>query len=654
NTVVAILSATQKAHIDGIVIITPGKVEVISVLNDGTGEGAVAELGSSLDSVSGTSINVVGAEINIATAIANAVNHAYINGASIGSPAARAGAVTVKVQGQSLAAAQIEATANSIGLISLGLTTLYATASGDYRAYIDTTGARIYAASLQVDNTYTSRANAETTQAMGGIHASWVDVEGNIATAVVNTNAEAGIKGNGIINTTGTIKVNAAGTADALAGVMTPTVSISYIKIAANILTAKLAAQQKSYIENVKITSAGDVTVTSSLNESAGHGAIAKLGSSADSLGAEVSYYGGTASSAIAVFEAVNHAYVKGASFGDLTTRTGGLAVESAGNSIATADISNGALSAGLVTIGLAVLYAHANGDYQAYVNTSGAVLNVDSLTVKTNYTAKANARTTQAIGGAISGLDVGTNIAQAGAGIKAQAGIKGNGEIITPGAVDVQANGTVTAEAGVVTPAITLSGINIAVNVIKATLEAEQKAYIDGAAIKAGSVQVKSTLNNTDGTGAVAKLGSSAKSLATDVGLVGIEVHSAAAEADHKNYAYINNANIAASGAVNVQSLAKSYANAIVNDDAISLGLLTMGVTMLTAKAKGDFAAYINGTDLQAASLTVKNIFTSKANAAAAQPGYGVKAAAISIEGNYADADAATTASAYINNSNI
>jgi hypothetical protein len=174
NTVVAILSATQKAYIENVTI-AGGNVEATSILNDGIDEGAVAEIGSSFDEAGynaldeiGFDFSAVSAKINIATALSDAANYAYICGASIGNAAARAGAVTVKVNGQSLATAQIQEAAASIGLISLGLTPLYADASGDFKAYIDTTGANIYAASILVDNTYTSRANAQTTQAVAG------------------------------------------------------------------------------------------------------------------------------------------------------------------------------------------------------------------------------------------------------------------------------------------------------------------------------------------------------------------------------------------------------------------------------------------------------------------------------------------------------
>ena len=206
-----------------------------------------------------------------------------------------------------------------------------------------------------MDNDYTAKAYAETTQAAGGVTVEAVDIEGNIATSVVTTNAEAAIKGNGTISTTETIQVDANGIADALSGVMTPTVSLSGIKIAANILTSKLAAVQKAYIENVTITNAGDVTVISTLNNASEPGARAILGSAAQGLeGIDISFISGTANTATATAKAVNYAYVAGASI----TQAEDLAVTAAGSSRAVADISQGALSAGYVSIGVS-FYMH-------------------------------------------------------------------------------------------------------------------------------------------------------------------------------------------------------------------------------------------------------------------------------------------------------
>jgi hypothetical protein len=159
------------------------------------------------------------------------------------------------------------------------------------------------------------------------------------------------------------------------------------------------------------------------------------------------------------------------------------------------------------------------------------------------------------------------------------------------------------------------------------------QKAYIESTTIDAGSIQVSSALNNGNGIGAVAQLGSSAGGLA-DVTLAGAEVHTAIATADNTNHAYISGADIIADGVISVQSIARSYANARVDQSAISAGLLTLGVTLLEASAQGDFRAYVDGSGIKGGSLEVKNKFTSNANAVAAQPSFGVGVSAISAEG--------------------
>ena len=122
----------------------------------------------------------------------------------------------------------------------------------------------------------------------------------------MTTNAEAAIKGNGKIATTGNIDVKATGLANAHSGVVTPN-SLSGIKIAANILTSKLAAVQKAYIANVEITKAGNLTVESNLNESNDYGAKSILDSTAKSLDSvDITYIRGTANTATAMAEALS------------------------------------------------------------------------------------------------------------------------------------------------------------------------------------------------------------------------------------------------------------------------------------------------------------------------------------------------------------
>ena len=226
---------------------------------------------------------------------------------------------------------------------------------------------------------------------------------------------------------------------------------------------------------------------------------------------------------------------------------------------MAIADILQEDLKVGYVSFGTAVLYANANGDYRAYVDTTGAVLYVDEVTVSNSYTATAVAKTAQPGKGTVSGFEANVNTAEAAVGINAMAAIYGNGSITTPGAIVVEATGKATANAEVATPTVSLSSIKIAVNVISATLKAVQKAYVEGTAINAASVQVTSTLNNAENTGAVAQLGSSAESFGAGVTLAGTQVHTATATANNTNHAYISGSAITTSGAVTVKSQARS-----------------------------------------------------------------------------------------------
>lgn len=650
NTVVAILSASQMAFIEDVNIIG-GQVDVQSKLNDGDNEGAVAELGSNFESIAGLDLSLYNVDVNTAVAKNEATNHAYIKGAVIGSEANRAGSVCVETNGRSYARAKIREN-SSLSLNSVGLTTLYAYAAGDFQAYLDT-GEKggIYAALIRVENTYRSIAEAETTQAAGGVKVTVVGIEGNIATSQVTTNAEAAIKGNGTINTTGNIVVKATGQANALSGVVTPKVNMSGIQIAANVLTSELAATQKAYIADVWIVSAGSITVESLLNDASDYGAKAILGNTAEGLSTNISIYGASVNTARATADAKNYAFVERVSIGDLATRAGALAVRAAGRSMAIADILQEDLKVGYVSFGTAVLYANANGDYRAYVDTTGAVLYVDEVTVSNSYTATAVAKTAQPGKGTVSGFEANVNTAEAAVGINAMAAIYGNGSITTPGAIVVEATGKATANAEVATPTVSLSSIKIAVNVISATLKAVQKAYVEGTAINAASVQVTSTLNNAENTGAVAQLGSSAESFGAGVTLAGTQVHTATATANNTNHAYISGSAITTSGAVTVKSQARSYANAILEEKAASAGLLTIGVISLKADASGDFQAYIDttGKAISAASILVENRYVSIATAETTQAAGGVAADLVGIEGNIAESKVTTNAEAAI-----
>lgn len=98
-----------------------------------------------------------------------------------------------------------------------------ADADGDFQAFIDTTGADIYADSVTVENIYKAEADAKITQAILGVSAA--NVKTNTAAASVGVSAEAAIKGTGTINS-GKVTVSAVGEATANAEVITPTVSI--------------------------------------------------------------------------------------------------------------------------------------------------------------------------------------------------------------------------------------------------------------------------------------------------------------------------------------------------------------------------------------------------------------------------------------------
>ncbi|NLF27044.1 MAG: hypothetical protein GX592_04025, partial [Clostridiales bacterium] len=652
NVVIATLNTIQNAYIScgGI---SAGTVKVLSKYNDGAldanGGGATARLRGT---ATGSSLTFVGVDANKALASMNSTNHAYISGIGVLN-----GSLTIESAGTSLAAAGVEQKSGA-GYASFGVTHVEAYANGDFAAYLDADGASINCSSLTVSTTYSAKANARTTQSAGSVDASVISGKVNIASAYVYTVAAAAVmgkKGAGAVDAaviTGDLTVTTTGTAVASAEVEHPSVTLTGINIAANILTATAQSSQTAYISNANIKAA-NIAVTSNYNQgatdAASGGARAVLRGTGDGVG--LALVGTEVNTASATAAADSWAYISGT---HIVAGTGGVSIQSVGTSLASAVVEQKS-DAGLAGFGITVVKADADGSYQAYLDATGATVNAQSLSVTTTYTAKAVAETTQSTkGGVTASAAAGkVNKADAKVAISAGASVRGSivggsisGTVAIGGAVNAKVLGTAHALACVQEPNKTLSGIDVAANVINAELGATQSARIQNVNLTAGAVSVLSELNKGKTDGATATLSGSG----TGVTLVEVNINTATAIANNTANAFVEGAAITCSS-ISVKVDATSHALTETKDES-SIGFAGLGVTVVEAKANGTFSAYLKTSSVTAGSggVGVYIAYTSSAGAEASQPeGGAVEISGVSIEGNKATATAGTAASAYI-----
>jgi hypothetical protein len=152
--------------------------------------------------------------------------------------------------------------------------------------------------------------------------------------------------------------------------------------------------------------------------------------------------------------------------------------------------------------------YAYAAGTFEALLSGAGAVT-AGSLTILQQlYGGRSSDLTPAAAGLQAGAYDLGVNVSIAQSKTIAKAYIAASHRHVT-GAVIVASNGAATANAIVRGAAISISGVKVALNSSTATVSVAQDAYITGVSVGAASVDVNTTLNDSERTGAVASVGS-------------------------------------------------------------------------------------------------------------------------------------------------
>ncbi len=376
--------------------------------------------------------------------------------------------------------------------MGIGVTVVFSEANGTFEAYADTSGGSISAAVIHISNTYKADSDASAMQPnKGSFNLNYLSVNGNFATAIVGAAANTGIQGGGTVNVgSGSVTITATGTATADAVIEVPTFSVSAITIGADSAVALQSAIQNTYIKGAFVT-AGSVAITSDLNKKDGTtlptSAYATIGQGSNAVGGitvSLSLYSAKVNVTVATADATNNAFTSGAGF-DVA---GAITISGNSTSYALANLTE-SVSVSLASIGVNTLYAYAEGTFGAYMELGSQNVSAGSISITNDYEAKADATVRQPAGGTgldFSGVDIEGNIALAEITTNANTGIRGNsqGTVSTDGDITITATGVSTALAKVEEPLLSVSGLKIAANVVKATQSAVQDTFIGNVVI--------------------------------------------------------------------------------------------------------------------------------------------------------------------------
>ncbi|NCC75439.1 MAG: hypothetical protein EOM08_03280, partial [Clostridia bacterium] len=263
NVSTATLRAVQTASIDTVSLTEVDNLTVQSLFNVGQTEGALARLGG--NGTASVSASLIEVRANAATATANASNTASISQSAI----TASGLLTIASHGTSHALATVRQANGTLSLAGIGITHLFAYANGTFTASLDTTGVTVRSDAISISNTYLARSEAlalPPNGGLGGIDLSGLQVKLNIATAVTDSSATAGILGSGTAHTTQDLAIRITGIAHADAQIPASLISVSGVSIVANVATATVSASQTASIVDSTISAGGDLDVVSILN----------------------------------------------------------------------------------------------------------------------------------------------------------------------------------------------------------------------------------------------------------------------------------------------------------------------------------------------------------------------------------------------------
>ncbi len=669
--VVAVLRNVQNAMVENLHL-DIGSIQVTSKLNENLPVSSLAELDSA-------SLAMAGLTPNIAVAYGRSSVLATLKPGALTAN----GNVEVAVSGNAGTRAHIFSAGEAVFSGNLAAGFAYAQAGFLSELYIPK-GQTVAAGnggkvSVTAEDICIFADSDVTPNALGNL--SILALKVNLAIAMTKGNVKARLLGGGTLNAAGNVSVTADSDSYTKATLHSPILSIGFAQLGANVAVAWEKTSQIAAIgdseNSVKVISGGTVDVSAKLNEAGpgeipiAYGALATTeGSSEYRIKGDegnwvnLSYFEAAANVMVAKTAATNIAEIWGSLESD------GLNVDTASQSRAYAQPGTDMASVSLAGIGVNVVIADAGGTFQALIHTPAAgtiTVGSDGITILNTYKAEATARGGQPSFGFtfdLALLDAEANVAQAETSVNASVGILGAAQVTTTGAINITAEGEAKASADItgtqIDTSIEINGIQIAVNVVDATVGGIQVASIQAGTIYAdGGINVYSNFNN-HGTGhagydANATVGSNSGEK-VEISFLDITTSTADAAVTAQVYALISGATIGDAArparAIRVYTQAQSLAKADVNTGDTA-NYVNVTVLTTTANAAGIFRALVGfGLDgegevsedqagIYAASVDVQVISRVKSTAVTGTSG---SVSTSLVEVDYNEAESETT----------
>jgi hemolysin-type calcium-binding region len=596
NVAVAVNNVRQNTFVRDCSLNTvTGDVTLVSNLNKNSQMGAKARVGAS--TATSGSVSYANLTANACVANFNAVHTALVSGIS----GTIHGTLSVMANTASLADAGVYS-GSAVSYYSGTVTVVYAYAGGSSKAdlYLEK-NKKLRVGKLNLTNQYQTKATAESKQSDNGISVNMAAADLNVAYAEACSVACAGIEGDGSLSAEDgegdSLIVLCQGTAAADAKILPANVSIAGVKLAANNVFSKVTAQHTAHIGSEStapdVSSNGNISVISRFNES-GDGATATVGSG-NSSNVNVSLLGVTESLALAEMEA----QAKAAIVNGTIRAKGNVDVQMLGRLIAKAEVYNGS-TLGLYNATVMVVRANAKGSMEALLNAK--TIEAATVNVKNDYYAQSEAETGFA-GGLVAGIgSASSNVAYATTSSTAKAafGAAAGGNIT--GSISLENLGRVSAKALGRSATVTVSGLNVAVNVINADLNAVQNTsftYGGKLDIK-GDVNIRSEiLREGDFGKADAQTGSTA---GASISLVGASANKATAATATQNTLTVrgvgeNRMTLTGSFTARAKSVTESFAKAALPQ---SLGLASIGSMISDSSTRDVVSVTVTGACME------------------------------------------------------
>lgn len=477
------------------------------------------------------------------------------------------------------------------------------------------------AGSIRVSTDYTANADVELTPSAAGISVNFASLAVNVAMANAGSTSNAWIGGLGALNA-GTVDVashrRGVGPRQLCASQRCRAV---WSALPPTLCPLKSAPRRRPWCQDVRLT-AQSANVYSELNKGKTAVAEAYLGSNGASVG--VNMISAVANTAIARANAANHALIDGATL----VLSGDFNLYTQGNTYALATVKGENGSLDLAGIGVNVLEAFAEGDFQAVASGNVSARNINIYNNYNSYAEAISAQPSNGVSFSVAGVD--TNIANARNNANARAGIGSttrvvDGRTVLSAAGDFIATGNITITATATARALAdIQGVNISVSGSECHRQPRQqrrfrhaRGHCRGGNVEGASLSVVSNFNTNGSASNPSSKATVGSNSGASISLVSANANRADAEITATAIANVDGATFNIPGAVQVLNNATSFALADINEPT-SANLVNVSVMKVSADAAGVFTASFKAGegDSTVGSVTVRNTYTVQSNA--------------------------------------